>query len=250
MTEDELAGELQALGRTLVVPPPADDLVERVLARVAEAPAPRRMRSAARARTRRRRVIAVVVALVLLGLGLTPPVRAAVVEWLRIGGVLVRTAPPAGGPSPTASPPPAGETVTLAEARSLVSFPVGIPAELGPPDRVSVSADRRVVGMDWGTSRPEHLHLDQLDGELSWVFVKRTRDRFEITDVGGRDAVWFPTAHQVSYVDRDGRERTEQARTAGPCLVWERLVDGKRVTLRLEGDQTLARAVSVAESVR
>ena len=39
-----------------------------------------------------------IIALVILGLGLTPPVRAAVVEWLRIGGVLVRTAPPVTGP--------------------------------------------------------------------------------------------------------------------------------------------------------
>jgi Sigma-70 region 2 len=37
------------------------------------------------------------------GLGLTPPVRAAVVEWLRFGGILIRTAPPVSGPSPTRS---------------------------------------------------------------------------------------------------------------------------------------------------
>jgi hypothetical protein len=247
---DDLDAELRALGQTLVVDPPADDLVEQVLARLPAEPQPDRRRAGAGGRTRRRRLVAVIVALVILGLGLTPPVRAAVVEWLRIGGVLVRTEPPVSGPSPTPSPPPSiGPTASLTEARELVDFPVGVPAALGPPDRISVSADRRVVAMDWSTgSQP--LHLDQFDGELSWMFIKRTRDPFRITTVEGRDAIWFATAHSVSYVDRDGRERTEGARIAGPCLVWERLVDGRRVTLRLEGDQPLVDAVAAAESIR
>jgi hypothetical protein len=243
--EDRLDAELRALGQTLVVAAPADDLVEQVLARL-----PAAAERSAGWRTRRRRIVAAIIALVILGLGLTPPVRAAVVEWLRIGGVLVRTEPPASGPSPIPSPPPPiGPTVTLAEARRLVDFPVGVPARLGPPDRVSVSADRRVVAMDWG-SGADQLHLDQFDGELSWMFLKRTRDPFQVTSVNGYDAIWFPAAHAISYLDRDGRERTEDARIAGPCLVWERGVAGRRVTMRLEGDQAMADAVAAAESVR
>ena len=246
---DDLDAELRALGRTLVVAPPADDLVEQVLGRLPAGSGPRRRRASAGGRTRRRRLVAVIIALVVLGLGLTPPVRAAVVEWLRIGGVLVRTEPPVSGPSPTPSSPPSiGPTVSLTEAKELVDFPVGVPAELGPPDRVSVSADRRVVAMDWGTGRGQ-LHLDQFDGELSWMFLKRTRDPFQVTVVNGRDAVWFATAHSISYRDRDGHERTEDARIAGPCLVWERAVGGRRVTMRLEGDQSLVDAVGAAESV-
>ena len=249
-SEDRLDAELRALGQTLVVAPPADDLVEQVLVRLPAGPEPTRTRPRVGSRTRRRRLVALIVALVLLGLGLTPPVRAAVVEWLRIGGVLIRTEPPVSGPSPTAAPPPTiGPTVALAEARALVDFPVGVPAELGPPDRVSVSADRRVVAMDWG-SGPDQRHLDQFDGELSWLFLKRSRDPFQVTNVNGRDAVWFATAHSISYVDREGRERNQPARIAAPCLVWERAVGGRRVTLRLEGDQPLADAVAAAESVR
>ena len=82
------------------------------------------------------------------------------------------------------------------------------------------------------------------------MFLKRTRDPFQVTTVDGQDAIWFATAHSISYVDRDGRERTEQARIAGPCLVWERGVAGRRVTLRLEGNQSLVDAVAAAESVR
>jgi hypothetical protein len=246
---DRLEDELRALGRTLVVAAPRDDLVERVLTRL---PAlPRRRRTPwAWLMARRRRLVAVIIAVVLVGLGLTPPVRAAVVEWLRIGGVLIRTGPPATGPSPTPQPPPrAGQIVTLAEARSLVSFPVAVPAAMGMPERIAVSEDRRVVSMDWGRGAGR-VHLDQLDGRLSWVFIKRAREPYEVVRVDGHDGVWFPTAHEVSYVDRDGREVTEESRIAGPCLIWERAADGALVTVRLEGKLARTEAVKVAESMR
>ena len=147
---DSLEAELRALGRTLVVEPPAEDLTERVLAAL---PPTRRRRSPwAWLLARRRRIVAVIIAAVIVGLGLTPPVRAAVVEWLRIGGILIRTSPPVSGPSPTPQPPPRSDpTASLAEAQAKVSFPIGVPDALGAPDRIAVSADRRVVSMDWGS---------------------------------------------------------------------------------------------------
>ena len=251
MSEPEgLAAELRALGRTMIVAPPSDDLVAQVLARL---PGPERRRSPLRwLLARRRRLVAVIISALLIGLGLTPPVRAAVVEWLRIGGVLIKTAPPptAPGPAPTVDPvPTVGVTVTLAEARTLVAFPVGVPGELGRPDRIVVSPDRRVVSMDW-TARPGPVHLDQFDGQLSWVFIKRAPAPLTVVAVNSRDAIWFPDPHEVVYVDRDGQERTEQARTAGPCLVWERPVTAGRVTLRLEGEMPPERAIAIAESIR
>ena len=246
---DSLEDDLRALGQTLIVDEPRDDLVERVLARL---PAQRRRRRTPWAwlTARRRRLVVVLIAVVLLGLGLSPPVRAVVVEWLRIGGVLIRTGPPATGPSPTAQlPPRTGRTVTLAEARGLVSFPVGMPAALGMPERIAVSDDRRVVSMDWGSGAGQ-VHLDQFDGRLSWLFVKRAREPFEVVQVNGRDAVWFATAHEVSYIDRNGQERTEQSRIAGPCLIWERPAGGALVTVRLEGNLARTEAVMVAESMR
>jgi hypothetical protein len=82
------------------------------------------------------------------------------------------------------------------------------------------------------------------------MFLKRTRDPFQVTAVNGQDAIWLATAHSISYLDRDGHERTEQSRIAGPSLVWERGVGGRRVTMRLEGNQSLRDAVAAAESVR
>ena len=162
-----LEDELRALGRTLVVGPPPEDLVERVLSGL---PAGRRRRRPwAWLRARRRRLVAAIIAVVILGLGLTPPVRAAVIEWLRVGGVLIRTEPRTVGPSPTPQAPPrTGRTVTLAEARDLVNFPVGVPAALGTPERIAVSDDRRIVSMDWGSGAGQ-VHLDQFDGRLSWL---------------------------------------------------------------------------------
>jgi hypothetical protein len=246
---DQLEAELRELGRTLVVAAPRDDLVERVLTRLPAVPR-RRRTPWAWLLARRRRLVAVIITVVLLGLGLTPPVRAAVVEWLRIGGVLIRTGPPATGPSPTPQPPPrTGQAVTLEQARSLVSFPVAVPAAMGMPERIAVSDDRRVVSMDWGSGAGQ-VHLDQFDGRLSWIFLKKPgREPFEVVRVDGRDAVWFATAHEVSYVDRDGRERTEEPRIAGPCLIWERQADGALVTVRLEGNLARSEAIAAAESM-
>lgn len=244
--DDALAAELYALGRSLRTTPPADDLVEQVLRRLGDGRAPIWRRARRRAR---RRLVAVVMALVLLGLALTPPVRAAVVEWLRLGGLVVRTAPPL-DPTVTPDPPPtAGGAVSLETARSLVAFPVGVPADLGPPDRVSVSGDRRVVAMDWGTGA-RRLHVDQFDGGLSWVFLKRTGHPLDFAAVNGRDAIWFADPHELVYVDRDGLERTEQARISGPSLVWEQPSSRGPVTVRLEGQQlSKTRAVEIAQSM-
>lgn len=253
----ELEDELRALSRTLPVAPPPGDLAERVLHAVR---ARRQRRRLARGwhwltRTRRRLVAAVVAALV-IGLALTPPVRAAVVEWLGIGGVLIKTSPvlpnTPGRPSEPASPGPLPSTrrdVSLEQARALVTFAVGVPEALGPPDSISVSIDRRVVSMDWGAGG-KRVHLDQFDGTISWVFVKRTRSPVTGANVNGQDAVWLAAAHEIAYVDRSGQERSVQARISGPCLVWERPTAVSPVTLRLEGDLSLGRAVTVAESVR
>lgn len=247
----DLEEQLRALGRSITVDPPADDLAKRVLARVlAERPGPfaRAWRWLVRSR---RRLVAMIIAALIIALGLTPPVRATVLEWLRIGGVVIKTAPfPATGTSPNPAPPRAsGPSMAVAEAQRLVDFPLGLPEELGTPARVGVSDDRRVVSMDWGSGAGQ-IHLDQFGGELSWVFVKRYWEDVTPTMVGGRDAVWLAKSHPIVYVDRGGNERTEQARISGPSLVWQRTVGQSEVTLRLEGHMSLARALAIAESVR
>jgi hypothetical protein len=248
----DIEHELRELGRTLVVAPPPDDLAERVVLRV---------RAEGRRRGRlstwwhwltnsRRRLVAAIVAAVLIGLVLTPPVRAAVVEWLRIGGVLIKSAPPPAVPSVSPEPvPTSGPGVSLERAQAMVDFSLGVPGELDAPDQVTVSADRRVVSMEWGSGR-DRIHLDQFSGTISWVFVKQVWSEVTPTAVNGRDAAWIADTHEIVYTDRDGTERRAEARISGPCLVWERLTGPETVTLRLEGDLSLERALVIAESVR
>jgi hypothetical protein len=77
----------------------------------------------------RRRLVAAIVAAVLIGLVLTPPVRAAVVEWLRISGVLIKSAPPPAAPSVSPEPvPTSGPALSLDQAQAMVDFRVGVPA--------------------------------------------------------------------------------------------------------------------------
>ena len=205
-----LIAELQALGRTMVVEPPAEDLVERVLARLPAEPRRSRTRSWLRA---------------------PPPApgrgdhrpgdhrsRPDPAGARRRGRVAAdrrradpdRARPP---PGPPRRPSPRRRRVPRSpwmQAQALVAFPIGVPAELGPPDRIEVSADRRVVSMDW-TSGSVPIHLDQFDG----VAVLDLRQEgaaapFEVTAVGGRDAVWFPTAAR-GQLCRPRRQRTDRA---------------------------------------
>lgn len=260
MRDQDLATELVRAGRTIVVEPVSDDLVADVLAEIAAAPVSARRRSWLGwwrwLRSSRRRLIAVLIAIVLLLGALTPPVRAAVGEWLRIGGVLIRTgAPPSplpvqpSSPAGPPSPPLGGQELTLDQARAAVAFPVGVPAELGPPHRITVTEDRRVVGMDW-TIDGRRVHLDQFDGTMSWVFVKQNWKLVTPTDVAGSDALWLAKTHEIAYVDRDGVERRETARLSGPSLIWQPTIDGRDLTVRLEGVSRLEQARTIAASLR
>lgn len=265
---DPLEAELVALGRTILVDPPPADLVDRVLLRISATDGAYAGRGGSPVgsafptwwrtlRAPRRRAVAGAVAALLLVL-LVPPVRAAVLELFRIGGVTVREVPaPSGAPLPTGSVRPptgavgaAGAVVvgTVAEASSRVGFDIAVPSRLGPPTTIALTHDTRVVEMTWGTG-PRSTRLDVFTGSLSFGYLKSVWDAVTPTDVDGHEAVWFDEPHLIEWVDRAGRTVSAPPRVAGPTLVW---VDGGRgdgeVTYRLEGPTTLAAAVAVAES--
>jgi hypothetical protein len=249
VTPDEqhavLAAELTALGRRARMPAVPDDLAATVLTRVSALSSPgrsdrwRRYGVADLARRRWRAVTAAVVAL-LVGLLAAPPVRAAVADWFGFGGVQVHrgSAPRA---STTAAPPPAAAGGELAEARRLVSFEPLVPAELGRPDGVEVSADRRVVSMTWSGAAAGAVRLDQFEGRIDYAVAKTSPD-VRFTNVGADDALWFPGPHDVAFLAPDGSRRIETARLAGQTLVWQH----GGLTLRLEGDLDLRRAQRIA----
>lgn len=231
--EDLLAAELRTLGRT-AVPPAVDPGL--MAARVSLAlPAP------SEPRTSRRRRLALVALAVLLALLATPPVRAAVADWLGFAGVRVESGEPTGAPSG----PPAvtgGPDVEAAAAR--VSFAVLAPGALGRPMGVHVAHDRRTLSMTWDDAG-RVVRLDQFDGTLDFVMAK-TSPEVRYAAVAGADALWFDEPHEVVLLEPDGSRRTESARLAGHTLIWPQ----GGTTLRLEGDLTLEEAVRIAESAR
>ena len=232
--QDLLVAELRTLGRTTVPPPvDADRMAARVAARVAVAlPVEREPRLS-------RRRLALVALAALLALLATPPVRAAVADWLGFAGVRVESGDPGGTPS---APPSLTGGPEVEQAAARVSFAVLVPGVLGRPTGVHVARDRRTLSMTWNDDGPV-VRLDQFDGALDFVMAK-TSPGVRYAAVAGADALWFEEPHEVVLLEPDGSRRTETARLAGHTLIWPR----GDTTLRLEGDLTLEEAVRIAES--
>ena len=126
----------------------------------------------------------------------------------------------------------------------MVGFTLSVPEELGAPDAVEVSADRRMVSMSWNTEEAGVLRLDQFDARLDFAIAKRSPG-VQYASVGGSDALWFEEPHEVALLEADGSRVTHSARLAGHTLIWQ---DGF-TTLRLEGDVDLDRAVGIGGSM-
>lgn len=230
----DLDRELRALGRHLDVPP-APDLALAVRVRL-QAPTPRR-----------RPVLryAVVVLLVLLSALLAvPPVRAAVFDFFRIGGVSVRSEP---GPPVPPTPALTGRPVAdVAAAERATGIRVRPPALLGRPDEVRVIEDR-IVSLGWRPTadRPE-VRLDIFDGRLEPVFEKYLRFQEAVEVRIGDEPGWYVGGpHEIVYIDPGGTRRESSARLAGPTLIWHRL----GTTYRLEAALPAARLTAVAASM-
>lgn len=259
---DALERELIALGRDLAPDPPPDGLVTAVLDRIADDDsilAVAERRAAQRRRSERsrptRRLAWAIAAMVVAVVALVPPVRAAVMELLHIGGIVVREEP---GPRPLPSTagsgarPTLGEgatSVTLDEARRVLGFDFGVPEALGPPTTVSVSHEGRVAELTWGDDAGV-TRLDVFTGSPDWGYLKRVWTSVTPTGVNGRDAVWLGATHEIEWVDRRGVTQTAPPRLAGPTLVWVMSApDGRDLTYRLEGPSTLATALGIATTV-
>ncbi len=230
--------ELAALAERMA-PAPPPDLTDRVLARI-EHLTPRGDRGPKRVRAR---VAAGIAALVAVSF-VSPQVRAAAADLLGVVGIELTSETPDAPPEPRA-PLPDSTGTSLDEARSEVGFPVGVPSRLGTPDEVLVSDAARVVTMTW---RRGTVLLDQFDGRPGPVFTKGIGAvETAVVRVRGAEAWWIGAPHDLTYVDREGRELTVTARLAGRTLVWA--IAG--VTFRLEGEHLgLAQAVAIARSVR
>jgi hypothetical protein len=226
---DLLEQRLSELAGDLHVPVP-DELEAAVMARV----------RVSRSGRRWRRWVAGLLLALLAGGVAASPVGASIREWLGFHGVGVTS-----GDDVTGTPvvPTATGTPDLEEAASVVGFMPVVPAVLGPPDGVEVSGDGLVASLSWSTASGT-LRLDQFHGTVEPLFWKTTPQAVHVS-VSGSDALWLPTAHRVTVMSDEGDVRQLPSRLAAPTLVW--LDDG--LTLRLEGELTLAEATRVAQSV-
>ncbi|MEV0438034.1 hypothetical protein AB0I84_24020 [Streptomyces spectabilis] len=256
----ELPDELRALGRALDRPESGETMVERVLAQIAaegalvRRPGPRdRLRESARRLRRvlraRRRALAASVCGLLAVLALTPPVRAAVVDWFDFGGVEVRYDP---SPPPRSGGPPgcSGPSVSLARAARDAGFRPVVPRALGAPDGVTVTRaprDRSLITLCWRAEGGGTVRLDEFPAPLDPGFSKLIKGDPEWVDLGGgAPALWFARPHRLEFWLREasGERWSRTVRAAGPTLLW---TDG-RLTLRLEGVPSQRRATEVAKS--
>lgn len=233
--------ELTALADR-VAPPDPSDLPERVLARIDGLDG--RVAGGDRSPKRVRALVAAGVAAVVAASFLSPQVRAFAADLLGVAGIEFSTDTPDAPPEPKAPLPDSRDT-SLEKAQAQVDFPILLPARLGPPDDVTVADSGRVVTMSWTGAG---VLLDQFDGSLGPVFLKEVQatEPPQATLVGGVEAWWVGSAHDLTYIDRDGTEITESARRAGRSLVW----DAQNVTFRLEGEGlVLAEARAIARSL-
>ncbi|MFJ2831764.1 hypothetical protein ACIPC1_30095 [Streptomyces sp. NPDC087263] len=280
-----LPEELRALGRSLDQPGAAgsESMVERVLEQIlaerltvavpvivpfpapAQVPVPvpaaepptrgERLRGMRRwARTRWRALTAGLCGLLTV-LVLTPPVRAAVVDWFGFGGVEVRYDPSA-VPSPGAKVPGCeGTSLTLTEAGRQAGFAPLVPPALGTPGAVVVTREpkgRFLVTLCW-REQGHTIRLDEFAAQLDPTFTKTVSEQPEWVPLGAstdhvNQALWFPEPHllELWLVDGHGDRFTRSQRTAGPTLLW---THGGDMTLRLEGVASRSRAVEIARSV-
>ncbi|MFF2780131.1 hypothetical protein ACFVU3_35155 [Streptomyces sp. NPDC058052] len=262
MREDERPGglprELRELGRSLRVPDvDGESMAERVLAQLLaeHVPVPVVEPEPERAGWRgwlRRRWRALLAALsgVLVVAVLTPPVRAAVVEWLGVGGVAVEYAP---GAPPVAAEevPGCPDPVPVAEAARRAGFAPPLPEGVaGAVTSVTGREPAAVVGVCWRSAAGAVVRLDVFPGALDPGFVKEVRVQPEpVVLADGTAAYWFAEPHRLAFPlsSVEGRWRQE-VRAAGPTLLWVRPSAG--LTLRLEGIPDRTEALRVAASVR
>ena len=238
---DDLDAALRALGQHLDVPPapPGGAVATAVRARIASA--------AVRAPRRKPMLRYALVILLLLAAGVViavPPVRAAVLEFFRIGAVEVHEGT---GPGLPATPTlPQQQVADLDEAQRLTGQRVEAPAELGPPDEILV-IERRVVSLVYEpTAGRPAVRLDVVAGRLDPAFEKYLRfNEPRLVDVGETTAWFLPGPHEIIYRDEQGQQRRESARLSAATLIWKR----GTTTYRLEAPLASHQLAEIARSI-
>jgi hypothetical protein len=223
----------------------------RALARYVEYPAERDLAPAVRARLtarpqrRRRAVIAALAALVLaVAVAFAvPPARSAILRFFHLQGVTIERVDRLPEVK-TSRPLDLGNPLTLAEARRTMHFrPLTSPL-LGQPDRTTW--DGHQLWFVYGNTR---LLVSQFLASGVPVYIKKVAEpgtRITPVIVNGRSGFFLSGARHFLYMAPTRIVLDERVRLARDVLLWEH----GPLTLRLEGDLTLAEALRIARSFR
>ena len=228
---DELEKQVQRVARQMRYPP---------------TPAIRWQRQVRPQRIRWTRTLAALVLLV--AVVMISPLRASVLEWLRIGIIGFY---PEDGPIPTPSMRSLidlfGQT-TLEDAQQNIQFTLKLPADFGPPDFVyRQNGDGPAVILVWQAKegRPA-ISLYQFYFGTDRPYYGKLIDQATNTLVNGNRAAWVDMPHMLVYEHEGIIRRQSSFLIQGNVLIW---AEGN-VTYRLESNLTMEQAVAIAESLR
>lgn len=261
---DPLETRIETLAKALPYPP-TPRVADKVMARLRTRPASRTIS--------RRLALGIAIVLLLAGLMTVPPVRAAVLEFIRIGVVRIFPAPE---PIPTSESPRtaqpeiimpmtatpalqatslipflermAGET-SLEEARGRVDFPIPLPTypvDLGQPDHVFLQdTNGWMVVLVWlEPNQPDQIRMSlHIIEEGSWTLDKYQPSVIQKTNVNGLPAVWAEGEYPLILRNQN----IEWTRLIeGHVLIW---ADGE-ITYRLETNLPIEEAILIAKSLQ
>lgn len=239
--------ELESRLRALAVEwPETPELAAAVERRLAASSAPWRPRRLSR---RSLAVALAVLAVALVAALAVPGARSALLRFFHLQGVTVEVVDSLPAVRPSTSLGLLGERVSLGEARRRSRFELVEAARLGSPDEVRVGPSGMVSFVYRGPGGVRVI-LSQFEGQVEPIFLKKVvagGTRVENVTVGGEPGLFLSgEPHFFMYVSPDGTEHGEPVYLARDVLLWQR---GK-LTLRLEGQLTLARALELARSIR
>jgi Domain of unknown function (DUF4367) len=231
--------------------PPTPDIAGSVRMRMARPP---------RAISRRLAWAAILILVGLCALLAVPQVRAAVLEFIRIGAVRIFPQEPTATPGPTPTQPTptplksildlAGET-TLSKAQSQVKFPIrlpGYPPDLGAPDHVFLQdLGGSVVVLVWmDPQHPDRVRLSLHQLEQGTFAMKGAPRVIQSTTIRGHPALWTDGPYVLQFMVNGHADYDMRRLVTGHVLIWE---EGG-ITYRLETDVSLDEALKIAESLR
>jgi hypothetical protein len=221
----------------------------RALAAYVDFPAERDLAPAVRARLaarrpHRRRALVAVPAALLVAIAVAfavPPARSAILRFFHLQGVTIEVVDKLPEVK-TSGPLDLGRPIALASAERVAGFRPLASKLVGDPDHVTW--DGHQLWYRYGDTR---LLVSQFRASAPPDFVKKlvepqTTIRF-VTVNGGR-GYFLSGARHFLYLAPTNTVRDERVRLARDVLIWEH----GDLTLRLEGDLTLAQALRIARS--